>query len=166
MEQQVNTNRLVPVFKAVLEYDDSIDIPGPAVPLPGTYIGKGKGTIEGEQISGRFFWKLHAENCAFLWIQEGDAPPPDMHLCNTYFTGMITTDNNAEISFDARGYGFRGFDPKQPHLWSLTAALRFGTDNEQFQYLNSTLGCWEGRFNEKEKRASYRAFLSNPNISS
>ncbi|MDR8390501.1 hypothetical protein NC796_05060 [Aliifodinibius sp. S!AR15-10] len=151
---------LKPLFKAVLQYDDSIETPFFDESEPGSYIGKGRGTMEGDKITGHFIWRLNAENCAFLWTKKGDTPPPGMHLCNTYFTGLMTTENGAEISFNARGYGFRGYDSEHPYLWKLTAALRFGTDNKQFHYLNNSLGIWEGTFNENNKEALYHAYLS------
>lgn len=162
MNRPIDSDNLKPLFNAVLRYEDSADDVDLAENLPGSYIGRGLGTVEGDRINGQFVWKLHAENCAFLWLKEGSIPPPDMHLCNTYFSAIISTNDGAEISFSARGFGFRGALPESLHLWSLTASLRFGTEDKRYSYLNKVLGIWEGTFNEEKREAFYHAYLSTP----
>jgi hypothetical protein len=73
---------------------------------------------------------------------------------------VIETDDGAHIRFDARGYGLRGADRSQPHLWRLTAALHFATTDARYRWLNTTLGVWEGTFDERADRvcARYKAY--------
>ena len=73
-------------------------------------------------------------------------------------SGVIETDDGARIQFDARGYGVRGADKSRPHLWCLTAALHFATTDPRYRWLNTTLGLWEGAFDEQAGHAGYRAY--------
>ena len=45
-------------------------------------------------------------------------------------------------------------------MWRLTMALQFATDDERYQWLNTTLGIWEGEFDEKVGQARYRAYAA------
>ncbi|MBI4787312.1 MAG: DUF3237 family protein [Chloroflexi bacterium] len=72
---------------------------------------------------------------------------------------MIETDDGAEIWFDAKGYGFRGADAHFPHRWHLTMSLRFETEDARYRWLNTTLGMWQGEFDEQAGKASYQAFV-------
>jgi hypothetical protein len=151
-------NNLTPFFKAELIYDSDVDVSIPTKGRIGEYIGSGKGTLKGE-LNGDIHWQFFAENCAYLWVKEGETPPENQHLCKTNPGGIIKTKDGAEIQFDAKGYGFRGYDISQPHLWKLTAALQFHTEDKRYLWLNTVLGVWEGTFNEKEGKAKYQAFI-------
>jgi hypothetical protein len=72
---------------------------------------------------------------------------------------VIETDDGAQIWFDAKGFGLRGYDPTEPGRYVLTMSLRFSTEHRRYTWLNSVLGFWEGRFNERTGSASYAAYL-------
>ncbi len=150
---------LTHLFDAQLKYNDKINVDIPMEGRTGDFIGKGEGTINGEKISGTILWQFYAEDCAYLWVKEGQPPPADQHLCKTNPGGIITTTDGAKIKFDAKGYGFRGADSTRSHIWFLTAALQFNTDDERYKWLNTKLGVWEGRFDEKANTANYRAYI-------
>jgi hypothetical protein len=73
--------------------------------------------------------------------------------------GVIETDDGAKIWFDAKGFGLRGYDPVEPGRYILTLSLRFSTGDRRYTWLNSVLGLWEGRFNERTASSSYTAYL-------
>ena len=152
---------LEPLFEAELRYTSSS--PDEAIIPPddrdGEYIGSGTGTVRGEKISGRLHWSFYAADCSYLLVLDGREVPPDRHLCRANPGGVIETEDGAKIEYDARGYGLRGYDPARPHLWRLTMALHFRTDDERYAWLDGGLGIWEGEFDETTKTASYRAFL-------
>lgn len=125
----------------------------------GDLIHSGEGTVRGSRIRGRIRWSFYARDCVYLLVRSGATPPPGRHLCYTHPTGSIETDDGASIRFDARGYGLRGYDPHHPERWRLSMGLQFQTDDPRYQWLNSTLALWEGRFDEKAQVARYRAFV-------
>lgn len=150
---------LTHLFDAQLQYNDKVNVTIPTAGRTGDFIGKGDGTVKGEKITGKIRWEFYAENCAYLWVKEGQQPPADQHLCKTNPGGIITTTDGAEIRFDAKGYGFRGADSERPNIWFLTAALQFYTDDERYKWLNTSLGVWEGQFDEKVNFANYKAYI-------
>lgn len=154
------TLNLEPLFRAELEYDNSVKVNIPQGSQVGDHIGNGRGTLTGK-INGEILWQFYAENCAYLWIKDGKEPPANQHLCKTNPGGIIKTSDGAEIKFDAKGYGFKGFDKENPHLWNLTCALQFHTEDERYLWLNTALGVWEGQFNEKENLAIYNAYIQH-----
>ncbi len=91
-------------------------------------------------------------------MRAGVEPGPGEDLCRIHPGGVIETDDGARIWLDARGYGLRGPDRSQPHLWRLTAALHFATTDARYHWLNTTLGLWEGTFDERSGRARYQAY--------
>ena len=152
---------LTAMFVAELQYDDHVELTIPMEGRAGELIGKGKGTLKGDRINGTITWAFYAEQCSFLLVKQGKTPPADQHLCRTSPGGVIHSEDGAEIRFDARGYGFRGSDPSRPHIWHLTSALQFQTDDPRYQWLNSVLGVWEGEFDETARKATYRAYVQN-----
>ncbi len=155
---------LVSLFEAQLHYtshspDDAIVPPDDR---DGDYIGSGTGSVRGDRIRGRIQWSFYAADCSYLLVLDGREVPPGKHLCRVNPGGFIETGDGAEIGFDARGYGLRGFDPARPHLWRLMMALHFSTADERYDWLDGGLGLWEGEFDETTKTASYRAFLQGP----
>lgn len=155
---QVQTRSLEHLFDAELWYRSNMDIVMPVEDREGDLIGNGEGTITGERIRGRMRWSFFAANCAYLLVRSGIEPPPGEHLCRTNPGGIIETVDGAQVWFDARGYGLRGYDEAQPHKWRLTMALQFHTNDERYRWLNTALGVWEGEFDEETGRARYRAY--------
>ena len=152
-------SKLEQLFVAKLQYNDQVDVKIPMEGRTGDFIGRGDGIVKGEKINGTITWAYYAENCAYLWTKKGQEPPPDLHLCKNNPGGFIKTSDGAEIRFDARGYGFRGADASRPHIWQLTCALQFYTEDQRYAWLNTALGVWEGEFDEIAGRATYRAFI-------
>jgi hypothetical protein len=152
-------SKLEQLFVAQLHYNDQVDVKIPMDERTGDLIGRGDGVVKGQKINGTITWAYYAENCAYLWIKQGQEPPPDVHLCKTNPGGFIKTNDGATIRFDARGYGLRGPDPSRPHVWRLTSALQFHTEDTRYEWLNTALGVWEGEFDEIAGRAAYRALI-------
>jgi alkylmercury lyase len=130
----------------------------PAEGRDGELIGSGDGTVTGEKLVGTIRWSMFSADCVYPLIQAGVTPPPGQHLCTTNPGGVIETDDGAQVWFDARGYGLRGYEPSHPHLWHLTMALQFSTTDGRYRWLNTTLGVWEGEFDEQTAEARYRAY--------
>lgn len=146
------------LFDAELEYVNDQAVEAPAEDREGEYIGSGIGRITGDRLGGTIRWSMFAAECAYLLVRAGVEPGPGQDLCRVHPGGVIETDDGAQIQFDARGYGLRGADRTQPHLWRLTAALHFATTDPRYRWLNTTLGLWEGTFDERAGQARYRAF--------
>ena len=152
---------LEPLFEAELRYTS--ESPADAVIPPegreGDYLGSGDGTISGDKLQGTVRWSFYSAHCAYLLVRRGEEVPPGQDLCYENPGGFIETNDGARIRFDAKGYGLRGFDPAQPHLWRLVMALQFSTEDPRYAWLNTRLGAWEGQFNEQTYSANYRAYL-------
>jgi hypothetical protein len=148
------------LFDADLEYVNEQAAEVPAENREGEYIGSGVGRVTGNTISGTIRWSMFAADCAYLLVRAGLQPGPSEDLCRVHPVGVIETADGARIRFDARGYGLRGADRSQPHLWRLTAALQFATQGARYHWLNTVLGLWEGTFDERAGHAHYRAYAS------
>jgi len=152
---------LEPLFDAELRYtsESEADAVIPAEGREGVYIGSGDGTVSGETIQGTIRWSFYSADCMYLLVRRGEEVPPGQQLCYDNPGGFIETTDGARIRFDAKGYGLRGFDPAQPHLWRLTMALQLSTEDPRYRWLNTRLGVWEGQFNEQTQSGNYRAYL-------
>ncbi len=150
---------LEPLFDAELQYNPDVGVVVAADDREGDLIGNGDGRVVGRRFNGTIRWSFYAADCAYLLVKAGVNPGLGQHLCRTNPGGVIETDDGAVIRFDARGYGLRGYDPSQPHRWRLTAALQFATADRRYLWLNTTLGIWEGEFDEIGGRARYRAYV-------
>jgi len=153
------TGLLTPLFEARFQYQSDMEVVVSAETREGELVGSGDGTVTGALLSGTVRWSTYAGNCAYVYVLAGLEPPPGQHLCTVHPAGVITTDDGAEIWFDARGYGLRGADQSQPHLWVLTMALQFKTTDQRYQWLNSTLGVAVSEFDEQAGRALWHAFV-------
>ena len=159
IQGRVETGLLNPLFEARFQYQSDMEVVVSAETREGELVGSGDGTVTGALISGTVRWSTYAGNCAYVYVLAGLEPPPGQHLCTVHPAGVITTDDGAEIWFDARGYGLRGADQSQPHLWVLTMALQFKTTDQRYQWLNSTLGVAVSEFDEQAGRALWHAFV-------
>jgi uncharacterized protein DUF3237 len=149
---------LEPLFTAELQYNPAAGVVVDTADREGDFIGNGDGRVVGRRINGTIRWSFYAADCAYLLVKAGVNPGPGQHLCRTNPGGVIETTDGAVIRFDAKGYGLRGYDPSQPHRWRLTAALQFATTDRRYLWLNTTLGVWEGEFDETGNRGHYRAY--------
>ena len=115
----VETGPLTPLFEAQLQYQSDMEVVESAETREGELVGSGDGRVSGNLLSGNARWSMYAGNCAYVFVQAGVEPPPGQDLCTVHPSGVIATDDGAEVWFDARGYGLRGADQCQPHLWGL-----------------------------------------------
>ena len=143
------------LFDAELSFKEDVDPVVSAQDMEGVLIGSGDGSVTGEKVNGTIRWSFYTGNCAYVFVQAGIEPPPGQHLCTTNPGGVIETDNGAEIWFNARGYGLRGADASQPHIWRLTMAIEFKTVDERYQGMNTTLGVLVSEFDESVGRAHW-----------
>jgi hypothetical protein len=157
---QPQTKFLERLFDVELQYQSNMQVVVPADGREGELIGNGVGTVSGEKLRGTIRWSMYSADCDYLLVRAGVHPTRNQALCKTNPGGEIETDDGAQIWFDAKGYGLRGADPSRPHIWRLTMALQFSTNDARYTWLNSSLGIWEGEFDEKAGRASYRAYVA------
>lgn len=125
----------------------------------GELVGSGDGRVSGAALNGTIRWSMYAGDCAYVFVRAGLEPPPGQHPCTVHPAGVIDADDGAEIWFDARGYGLRGADQSQPHLWKLTMAVQFTATDRQYHWLNAALGVLVSEFDERAGRAFWRAFV-------
>lgn len=111
----------------------------------GQYIGSGDGTVDGE-ITGTIRWDLYEA------IDDG--------VCLTNFAGLLQTEDGATIRFDARGHG-KVPDPQKPKEWVMVYGVKFDTEDERYNWLNATLGVWEGEFSMETYQHHYRVYAHN-----
>ena len=153
------TGLLTPLFEATHQYQADMEVVVSAEAQEGELVGSGDGTVTGALLSGKARWSMYAGNCAYVYVRAGLEPPPGQHLCTVHPAGVIETSDGAQVWFDARGYGFRGADQSQPHLWTLTMAVQFTTTDPRYQWLNSTLGVAISEFDERAGRALWQVFV-------
>ena len=108
----------------------------------GGYIGSGDGKVSG-QINGIIYWDLYED------IDGG--------VCLTNFAGRIETEDGATIRFDARGHG-KVPNPEKPKDWVMVYGVKFDAEDERYDWLNKTLGVWEGEFSMATYRHQYRIY--------
>jgi hypothetical protein len=159
VKHAVEGTKLMHFFDADLQYRSDVEPVVPAEGREGVLIGTGDGKVIGEQVNGTMRWSMYSGNCAYVFVQAGVEPPPGQHLCTVNPGGVIETGDGARIWFDAKGYGLRGYDENQPHLWQLTMGLQFKTLDERYQRLNTELGVLTSEFDESEGRALWQAYI-------
>src|SRR5215467_2920696 len=159
-EEKMETGLLSPLFEARLQYQSDMDAIVSAETREGELIGSGDGCVWGDRLNGNARWSMYAGNCAYVFVRAGLEPPPGQHLCTVHPAGVINTSDGAEIWFDARGYGLRGADQSQPHLWRLAMAIQLTTTDQRYQWLNTTLGVAVSEFDERTGRALWHVFVS------
>lgn len=148
--------------RAELAYQTGMEAIVPPEGREGSPIGNGDGRIAGDLLSGDLRWTFFSGNCAYLLVKQGVNPGPGRHLCTVNPVGVITSDDDAEIWFEGRGFGLRGVDPSAPHLWRMAWTVRFETSAERYSWLNDGFGLWEGTFDELMGRAWYEGTLPDP----
>lgn len=129
------------LFNAEMVYRGGEAITSPEGKV-GDYIGSGDGIVNG-RVQGKIRWNLYEDI--------------DESVCLTNFAGEIETDNGAVIRYDARGHG-KVPDPEKPNDWVMVYGVKFDTDSEDYTWLNSTLGVWEGEFNMETYQHHYRVY--------
>lgn len=142
-----------------LQYRPDVEVEISEENREGALIGRGDGAVRGEELRGSIRWALYSGNCAYVYVQAGVEPPEGQHLCTVHPGGVIETEDGAEIWFDAKGYGLRGANASQPHMWTLTMGIQFQTKDERYEWLNSSLGVLVSRFDEQAGRALWHIYL-------
>ncbi len=155
-------DQLQHLFDAKLRYQENLEALVAPEGREGVLIGNGDGTVSGQRIAGTIRWSMYSGNCAYLLVKAGIEPPPGQHLCTVNPAGVIKTEDGAEVWFDAKGFGLRGYNPSLPHKWRLTMSLRFETQDARYKWLNTTLAMWQGEFDERAGQAAYQAFAQLP----
>ena len=153
------TSLLTPLFEAQVQLQSDMEAVVSAETREGELIGSAAGRVSGDLLSGQVRMSMYVRDCAYVYVQAGLEPPPGQHLCTVHPGGVIATDDGAEVWFDARGYGLRGADQSQPHLWVLTMAIQFTTTDQRYQWLNSTLGVLVSEFDERDGSALWQVFV-------
>jgi len=125
----------------------------------GELIGSATGKVRGKRIRGTIRVTFYSAECVFPQVLAGKPVDPGLHVCKENPGGFIETDDGALIEIDGKGFGMRGFDPREPQRWRLMMGIRFATTDEGYRWLNGTLGLWEGIFDEKDGRAFYRVYV-------
>ena len=78
-------------------------------------------------------------------------------MCQSNLFGVISTADGAEINFDSMDV-FMVPNREKPHLWKTSAGVSFETNNENYLWINSLLGVWEGEFDSKSYRHHDRVY--------
>lgn len=110
----------------------------------GEYLGSGIGTIRGEQFNGRVHWDL------FEKVEET--------LCESNLRGLIETDDEAIIQFDALGFFHRPAHPDD-QIWVNASGVTFHTDDNRYAWLNELTGTWQGTFDMAAYRHYYQVHI-------
>ena len=110
----------------------------------GEYIGSGDGGVMGKRIQGHIVWDL--------FEKVGD------DVCDAHFSGVIITDDGAEIRFNTLGF----FRPPSDgsNIWRQTASVVFTTDSPEYHWLTETVGVWDGEFDMGKYKHHYHVYTS------
>jgi hypothetical protein len=157
--QEVGKATMDPLFDAEVRYRPDMAPVVSAEGREGELIGSGEGKVRGETIRGTMRVTFYAAECVFPQVLAGNPVDPGIHLCTENPGGFIETDDGAQIEFDGKGFGMRGFDPREPQRWRLTMGVRFATTDKKYRWLNGTLALWEGVFDDGSGRAFYRFYV-------
>ena len=141
MASEATTTTLKHLFEARLDYrgQDAVTSPEGKV---GEFIANGDGTVAG-QINGTIKWDLYEDM--------------DGGVCLTNFAGTIETEDGATIRFDARGHG-KVPDPEKPNDWVMVYGVKFNTEDDQYDWLNASLGVWEGEASQETGKHRYQVY--------
>ena len=110
----------------------------------GDYIGSGVGTAKGSSIDGTVRWDLFEKR--------------EEALCRSNLVGVIETNDGAEIKIDSRGF-FVQPDGANPNLWITSASVHFATTDGRYEWLNTRLAVWVGRFDMATFHHHYHVYL-------
>ena len=110
----------------------------------GEYIGSGEGAARGPAIHGTVRWDLFEKR--------------EETLCRSNLTGVIETDDGAQIRFDSRGFFIKP-DESNPNKWITSASVHFDTADGRYEWLNTRLAVWEGEFDMGTYQHHYQAYF-------
>jgi len=109
----------------------------------GEYVGGGDGTVKGPRIHGAVRWDLCEER--------------EETLCRSSLTGVIETNDGAQVRFDSRGFFIKP-DQSNPNKWITSASVHFDTADARYEWLNRLLAVWAGEFDMETYRHHYQAY--------
>ena len=66
-------------------------------------------------------------------------------LCRSNLTGVIETNDGAQIQFDSRGFFIKP-DKSNPNKWITSASVYLHTADQRYEWLNTRLAVWVGEF--------------------
>jgi len=138
------TKRLEHLFEVELQFRQGMAPVGSAEGKGGEYIGSGAGTVKGAQIDGTVRWDLFEEQ--------------EETLCRSNLTGVIETNEGAQIQFESRGFFIKP-DQSNPNKWITSASVHFDTTDQRYEWLNTHLAVWEGEFDMETFCHHYQAYV-------
>jgi hypothetical protein len=139
---------LAHLFDAELRYQNGM---APVCQLDdrGHLAGSGTGRAVGPRLRGTLRWSNFEQ--VF-----------DDH-CRLNVAGMIETDDGAHIRFDSVGFA-RRVEPAPEATWTVTAAVRFMTQDQRYRWLEPLPAVWAGEFDEPTATARYRAYAPDLSV--
>jgi hypothetical protein len=137
---------LRPLFTVDLQYKQGLPPITSADGRIGQYLGSGEGTVSGDRLMGTVRWDLYEV--------VGET------RCETNFAGIIKTSDEAQIQFEAKGYGMVR-DSEKPNTWTMVAALQFDTSDRAYAWLNNTIAVWDGEFDMESDRHHYQVYAQS-----
>jgi Protein of unknown function (DUF3237) len=141
---EVQNKRLEYLFEMELQFQQGMVPIASSEGRGGEYIGSGDGTVKGPRISGTVRWDLFEEQ--------------EEALCRSNLTGVIETDDRAQIQFDSRGFFIKP-DKSNPNKWITSAAVYLHTADQRYKWLNARLAVWVGEFDMEALRHHYQAYV-------
>ena len=138
----VQSKRLEYLFEMRLQFREMLPVTSREAG-EGEYIGSGEGTVKGPRIHGTVRWDLFEKQ--------------EETLCRSNLTGVIETNDGAEIHFDSRGFFIKP-DQSNPNKWVTSASVHFDTADYRYEWLNRLLAVWEGEFDMETYRHHYQAY--------
>ena len=137
-----NSNGIISEIR--LEYKSGLEATTLSTGRVGHYIGSGFGIAKGK-INGKVKWDLFEKN--------------EEKLCEVNLVGIIETDDNAIINFDALGLFLK---PEEGPKWKLAAGVTFDTKDEKYLWLNQAIAIWRGSFDSGTYKHHYKVLLVEP----
>ncbi len=141
---EVQSERLKYLFEVELQFRWEMAPVTSREARGGEYIGSGEGTVSGPRIHGTVRWDLFEKQ--------------EETLCRSNLTGVIETNDGAQIQFDSRGFFIKP-DESNPAKWVTSASVHFITADQRYEWLNTHLAVWEGEFDMDTYRHRYHAYI-------
>ena len=109
----------------------------------GPYLASGDGTAEGPKLQGTVSWDLFEDQ------QHETIHASDM-------IGLIETNDGAQIAFETIGV-YQAEDADKM-MWRLSAAARFRTADERYEWLTTAVALWNGTFDYETNTGHFQVW--------
>ncbi len=109
----------------------------------GPYLASGTGTAEGPNLQGTVSWDLFEDQ------EHESIHPSDM-------IGLIETNDGAQIAFETIGV-YQAEDADKM-TWRLSAAARFRTADERYEWLITAVALWNGTFDYETNTGHFQVW--------